>query len=1065
MKKLKYCILIISILIIALIISVLIKRTDIQYLINDKAKMNMSVLAENNSWDISKDGDGSIIATLSADGTLTISGTGEMKDWNINDSTDWHNNEYIDLVKNVVIEDGITSIGSWAFYGCRSLTNIELPEGLTSIGRSAFYGCRSLTNIEIPEGVTSIGSYAFSDCSSLTNIKLPEGLTSIEERTFDDCSSLTNIELPEGLTSIDEYVFYSCNSLTNIELPKGLTSIEDNTFFLCSSLSNIKVDINNTEYMDDEGVLYTKDGKQLLQYPPKKEDISYIVLETVTSIGKYAFDDCSSLTNIELPKGLISIGEYSFWDCSSLTNIEIPERVTSMGSYAFYGCSSLTNIELPEGLTSIGSNAFNHCSSLTNIEIPEGVTSIGSGAFSYCSSLTNIELPEGLTSIEVGTFYHCSHLTNIEIPEGLTSIGDNAFDGCSSLTNIEIPEGVTSIGDRVFNNCISLTNIEIPKEVTSIGNMAFYDCSSLTNIELPKGLTSIGEYAFYGCSSLTNIELPKGMTSIGKGAFGFCTSLEEIKIPEGVTSIGEYMFSLCSSLTKAIIPKTVTTIASNAFGGYKNLNILCASNSTAESYAIEKGLNYTLDDIAPNVEISNNGTNNPVKQMNTTVTVTDNLSGVSSTKYLWSTKSENVQENEITNVLEEGQTITTPKETGEYYLWILVEDKVGNKAITKSNVFNIDNTAPTLEIQYTPNTYTKENVTAKITANEEIQGVAGWTLSVDKRVLTKEYTENTEETITVMDLAGNETTQDIQINKIDRENPTISLSSNGTVETVKEANTTVTVTDNLSGVSSIKYLWSTKSENVQESEITNVLEGQTITTPKATGEYYLWLLVEDNAGNKAITKSNLFNLDNTAPEGEVQYNISGDKKSCLVTISSNEELQEVTGWTLSVDKQKLTKEYTENIEESIEIKDKVGNITEVKIKITGIEEPMFKVKEYIIKGTYIRNIQPQTVYSNFIKNIVTNQSYEIKEGNITITGIDKIKTGQKLILKNTTYTLVVTGDINGDGDIKLSDLSTLKMQLTGKRSLTGASKEAGDINEDGDIKLSDLSKMKKIIIE
>ena len=126
---------------------------------------------------------------------------------------------------------------------------------------------------------------------------------------------------------------------------------------------------------------------------------------------------------------------------------------------------------------------------------------------------------------------------------------------------------------------------------------------------------------------------------------------------------------------------------------------------------------------------------------------------------------------------------------------------------------------------------------------------------------------------------------------------------------------------------------------------------------------------------------------------------------------------------------------------------------------------MFKVKEYIIKGTYIRNIQPQTVYSNFIKNIVTNQSYEIKEGNITITGIDKIKTGQKLILKNTTYTLVVTGDINGDGDIRLSDLSTLKMQLIGKRSLTGANKEAGDINEDGDIKLSDLSKMKKIIIE
>ena len=1218
MKKWKWYIFIILILITVLIAVVLIEKTDIKYFINGRKQTRMSMLAENNIWDISKAGDGSVMAKLSEDGTLTISGTGKMKDWLTNSSTEWHNNVYKNLVKNVVIEDGVTNIGNFAFRLFTNLTNIELPDGLTSIGANAFDECINLINIELPEGVTSIDDDAFYRCKSLTNIELPDGLTSIGANAFDECINLINIELPEGVTKIGNEAFSGCLSLTSI-----------------------KVDINNEYYMDDNGVLYTKDGKQLLQYPPKKEDTSYKVLETVTSIG---------------------------------------------------------------------SNAFYRCSNLTNIELPEGVTSIRNEAFRACTSLEKINLPEGITTIETLTFYDCRSLTNIELPKGVTSIENGAFWSCRNLTNIKIPEGVTYIAENTFNDCRKLTNIEIPKGVTSIGKSAFFSCESLTNIEIPKGVTSIGIQAFAQCDNLTNIE-----------------------IPAGVTSIGDSTFIRCHSLTKVIIPKTVTTIASNAFQYSENVNILCASNSTAESYAIENGLNYTLDDMAPNVEISNNGTNNPEKQMNTTVTVTDNLSGVSSTKYLWSTKSKNVEENEIINVLEEGNTITTPKVTGEYYLWILVEDNFENKAIVRSNAFILDNEGPTLEIQYTPNTYTRGNVTVNIKANEQIKEIGGWTLSNDKQILTKEYNDNKEETITVRDLAGNETNANIQINKIDKEKPTIILSQNGTTkpikmanievtatdnlsgiksikylwsiesedvgenditnvleegntiatpevtgeyylwvlvednvgnknklrsnifildntepeikisqngttETIKSANTEVTAADNLSGVSSTKFLWSTKSENVAENEIINVLEeGNTITTPKVTGEYYLWVLVEDNVGNKAIVRSNafildntaptleienipetytngnvtvnikaneqiqeiegwtlssdkqtltkeyndnteetievrdlvgnetnanirinkidresptirlsqngtteavkeanievtatdnlsgiksikylwsiesedvgennitnvleegnaiatpeatgeyylwvlvednagnknklrsnVFKLDNTAPEGEVTYNISEDKDICLVTIKSNKELQEIEGWTLTSDRLTLTKKYYENTEETITIKDKIGNTAAIKIEITGIEVPTFNVQEYKINGLYIRNIQPQTVYSNFIKNIVTNQSYEIKEGNITITGIDKIKTGQKLILKNITYTLVVTGDINGDGDIKLSDLSTLKMQLIGKRSLTGASKEAGDINEDGDIKLSDLSKMKKILIE
>ena len=307
-------------------------------------------------------------------------------------------------------------------------------------------------------------------------------------------------------------------------------------------------------------------------YKNREDIINVVVTSGVTSIGNYAFFNCSSMTSVTIPEGVTSIGWGAFQGCSSLSSITIPAGVTSIGWVAFYGCSGLTSITISEGVTSIWDYAFQGCSSLTSITLPEGVTGIGEFAFYGCSSLTSVRIPAGVTSIEGAVFYGCSSLSNITIPESVTSIGDSAFYGCSSLTSITLPEGVTGIGEFAFYGCSSLTSVRIPAGVTSIEGAAFQGCSSLSSITIPESVTSIGWDAFCGCSSLSSITIPEGVTSIGGGAFSACSSLSSITLPEGVTSIGEYAFENCSSLTGITIPAGVTNIGEFAFRNCSSLS-------------------------------------------------------------------------------------------------------------------------------------------------------------------------------------------------------------------------------------------------------------------------------------------------------------------------------------------------------------------------------------------------------------------------------------------------------------------------------------------------------------
>ena len=485
----------------------------------------------------------------------------------------------------VIIGNRVTSIGDYAFSGCRKLTSITIPKGVTKIGNSAFSGCSSLKSIIIPKDVTEIGDDTFGDCKSLTSITIPESVTSIGGGAFSGCRKLTSITIPKGVTKIGNSAFSGCSSLKSIIIPKDVTEIGDDTFGDCKSLTSITIP------------------------------------ESVTSIGGGAFSGCRKLTSITIPKGVTKIGNSAFSGCSSLKSIIIPKDVTEIGGGAFSGCSSLkkfkgryaskngrclikdgvliafapaglTKYSIPDGVTSIGDSVFKGFDCLISITIPNSVTEIGSSAFESCSNLNSINIPNSITSIGGSAFSGCSSITSITIPNSVTEIGGGAFEGCGGelFVNCNIPDGDYQIFllyqnyEQEYWSCplrgAEFTKVVIGDGVTKIGNFAFIGCKSLKSITIPESVTSIGYDAFAGCRSLTSIYIPKGVTDIHSGTFSDCKSLTSITIPESVTSIGDEAFKGCNNLP------VINGIR------YADIYLVEAVDKSQETYSIKEGTRF-----------------------------------------------------------------------------------------------------------------------------------------------------------------------------------------------------------------------------------------------------------------------------------------------------------------------------------------------------------------------------------------------------------------------------------------------------------------------------------------
>ena len=415
----------------------------------------------------------------SSNGYLTISGTGPMYDFESNNRP-WES--YEDSIKEVVVEDGVTTIGNYAFYHCGKLITVTLPDSVTTIGEYGFRDCRKLKSINIPDGITTIATGTFTLCESLTDIIIPDTVITIGESAFYACHGLTEVIIPDSVTTIDEDAFCSCRGLTNVSIGKGVTTInrrafsycdnltsvtipesvtaiEETVFSGCENLSSITVDSDSEYFANDEyGVLFNKDKTMLIQYPAGSTETSYTIPNGVTTLCEQSFDSCSNLESVTIPNSVTTIGDSAFSYYKQ--TIKIYYNGTSNQWNEMLG----NNTDTADFLTD---NYVVHC--IDKTLYPSGIcgdnltwsydTHSNTLTISGTGTMYNYEYDElsGFGSYPWVVFaYDVEHVI---IKDGATSIGVCAFVDCQNLIDIQLSDSITLIDEDAFAYCYNLKDV------------------------------------------------------------------------------------------------------------------------------------------------------------------------------------------------------------------------------------------------------------------------------------------------------------------------------------------------------------------------------------------------------------------------------------------------------------------------------------------------------------------------------------------------------------------------------------------------------------------------------
>ncbi|CDD64023.1 cell surface protein [Firmicutes bacterium CAG:341] len=391
---------------------------------------------------------------------------------------------------SVAIPTSVTSIGDGVFYCCESLTSIEvsnnnenysstdgvlfnknkselitypagktdseyaIPNSVTSIGSYAFFDCESLTSVTIPNSVTNIGVYAFYGCKSLTSVTIPDSVISIGDYAFYGCKSLTSVTIPDSVISIGDYAFSYCESLTSVTIPNSVTSICSDAFSDCTSLKSIEVSDNNKNYSSVDGVLFNKDKSELITYPASKTDNTYEIPNSVTSIDNEAFYYCKSLASVTIPDSVTSIDFSAFGNCANLNFIIYNGTKLQWNAINISSCNeNLKNaiIKCTDGLIENGNTV-----TIDNLEYKLNDDDTAQ-IIGYMGESENITIPESI-SYEGYTFT-------------VTSIGDSVFSNCDNLISVTIPNSVKRLGDNAFGSVKKVIYNGTDKEFFEIENI------------------------------------------------------------------------------------------------------------------------------------------------------------------------------------------------------------------------------------------------------------------------------------------------------------------------------------------------------------------------------------------------------------------------------------------------------------------------------------------------------------------------------------------------------------------------------------------------------------------
>lgn len=951
--------------------------------------MSTEVKAASNEYDIST-GKSNVIATFNQD-TLTISGTGDMEA-----------NIYWD-----------------SFIDKNEIKKVVINNGVTNIGHCAFKGFKNLNSIDIANTVKRIEAYAFLECDNLININFPSSLKEIDEGAFCKCSNLESVILNEGITTIGESAFKYCRSVKEIYIPSTVTKIEKNAFDACKHIYFIDIDneIKEIEVPDllkrvltSGDVLYSE--KIYFTGCELSDDKNKIILEDIENRNTYVNINSGALEGVTI--GFIT----DTWDLSEKQDGSVIGKFSEDGTITISGNGKMKDffssmsvpwdlfrekvkkVIIQEGVNSIGRNTFFGCDKLVSVQIPSTITEIREGVFENCESLKYIMLDENNKNYQCdnGVLYNINKTkiicyppakedTHYEMPSTIQDISEEQFEYCKNLVSIVMSDNITIIGSSTFYRCTNLQSIKLSNKLEKIGYSAFESCSNLKTIEMPNTVKTIGNHAFESCSKLERVKFSNNLKEIDEGAFSKCTSLDNVFIPSSVEDIGAWTFYFCKSLRTIQISGDLFTLGSDAFNNCPaELTIYCKKGSLVEQDAMDNEIKYVA--IPPTITFETTGNTIPSKQHTCKVTAQDEGTGLNmdELKYRWVQGEAEPLENEFLEKFTNESSIEKTTGDGEWYLWILAKDKVENVTISKEGPFVFDNTGAKVEIVYSSKNPTNKNVTATINSDEQIQEIAGWTLSSDKRVLTKEYSRNANENITIKDLVGNETQVNIEINNIDKTVPIANVGYS-TKEITKD-NVTVTITSN---------------EEVQEIEGWDLSSDKKTLTKEYSENIKETVTIKDLAENESQVNVEINNIDKIQPSVEVTYSTKEiTEEKVKVAIVANEEVQNIVDWELSTNKKILTKEYSTNTKETITVKDIAGNETQVNIEINNIKKK------------------------------------------------------------------IALGDINRDEKIDITDLLMLKRHMVAgnKESwkLTGDSLLAGDMNQDEMIDITDMLMLKREVL-
>lgn len=1018
-------------------------------------------------------------------------------------------------VRKVIIGEGITGIENDIFNQCDNLRSIEIPSTVSYIGDKAFHYTYGLEEIKINENNThfSSDSGVLFDKNKTQLINYPKGKTD------------TQYVIPDTVTNIKGLAFTNNGLVKTIQISKNVEQVESNAFRSCHSLENIIVAEENPNYLTIDGILYNKDKTELICYPSEKQGKTYTIDENVKTIKEYAFSNNYHLEDVDVST-VEAIERGAFYGIQTLKKAKLPEAITQMGTAVFSGDISLKEVTLPKGITKLEACTFTDANGLLKVNLPSTITEIGDYAFTGCSYLQELAIPVGTKKIGKQILQSCYKIEKLYIPSTVEEIGSLG----EKLSNTDIYcKGGTFAQEYLEKNqyeckidnvapvmIITYSELEKTKQpvdviirtLESVAPIESWE-STLEGKKMTKNYTQNTEEKISLTDLVGNVaqaeikienidtEVPNILVTYekveGTNVKVTLVSNEELQQLEGWT-LSEDKKELVKQYEKQTEDEVlVKDLAGNETTVQISITDFTAQVTYSSIEPTKENVNITITSDRELKELegwilSENKmslTKEATENVKWAVNISDKDGNLTTVKVEVNNIDKNSPEIEVnysTTELTKEEikvTLTSNEAMQELEGWTLSKDKLTLEKAYKENVQqeievkdllgnakkvnivieNYDTTPENIEVSYNTKEPTKENVTATITSEVALQELEGWVLSEDKLTLTKTYEDNVKETVTIHEEGNKEIAVRIEISNIDRITPEIQVEYN---------NQEITSQDVVATIKSNEPLQTLEGWKLSEDKLSLTKSYDENKTEQVT--------IIDLAGNEKQVTIAVQNIDKVAPTIQINYKKQlnnpeneAEGYETIVTITADEVIREIEGWTLSENGRSLTKSYKENIKEEIEVSDIIGNKVIANIDIGELK---LEVKYHNL-GTSSIDVVTVSIVAN--RELKTIEGWELSADKKMLTksfaeNVNKYITVED-ITGNVSYIEVlitdigkslIKGDINQDGKIDTADLLSILRHIAVTKSEDTDKEHVDWVLERNKFELADVTGDNKI---